>query len=69
MAVKTYIAILHDSRVKTADGRPVQCPLQPDGAPKPTIDNHGVLYRLLDGDGDGDGGPDIYDYVWLEGDG
>lgn len=50
MAIETYVAILHESSTPTDSGLPVVCPLQPDGAPKPTIDHRGVLYQLLDTD-------------------
>lgn len=47
MTVETYIAVLHDESSKTLPGESVLCALQPDGTPKPVVDHHGVMYRIL----------------------
>jgi len=47
MTIKTYTAVLHDGPIPTAEGQPVLCPFQPDGTPKPVVDYHGAIYRLM----------------------
>lgn len=59
MKVETYIALLHDDQTPTPYGRPVLCPFQPDGTPKPAIDHHGSIYHLNDHRGQGN----TFDYV------
>lgn len=58
MTIKTYIAVLHDGSTTSDGGQPVACPFQPNGTPKPVIDHHGLMYRLIDGQAPSG----IYDY-------
>ncbi|WP_234058077.1 MULTISPECIES: hypothetical protein [Microbacterium] len=59
MTIETYIALLHEDVTPTKEGRPVLCPLQPDGTAKPVIDHDGVLYHLIGSNS----GADVFDYT------
>ncbi|MCK3770983.1 hypothetical protein MZK47_15020 [Microbacterium aerolatum] len=64
MTIKSYTAVLHDGPIPTAAGQPVLCPFQPDGSPKPVVDYHGAIYRLMPGQI----AADFFDYQLSEAD-